>query len=136
MVSDRGILLVTAVLACLPGSCTEDPTGPLSTGMWGGVGISFDVSADSTVAEFDCASGVVRGPIRLDGGRFRQPVDYIVGQGGPIREGEPPDLRAAVYDGRVSGRRLDLIIEVEGFAQALGPFRLERGSAAVLRRCL
>lgn len=137
MASERGFRLVLTLLACSAlAACTEEPTGPLRSGLWGGIGISFEVLADSTVVEFDCASGVVRAPIQLERGRFREPGDYIVGHGGPIREGEPPDLRAASYNGVVAGRRLELTVEVEGFTQPLGPYQLDRGRAPVLRKCL
>ena len=137
MASKRGFRLALALLACsAPAACTDHPTGPLPSGQWGGIGISFDVLGDSTVIEFDCAAGVVRAPIQLERGRFRQPGDYIVGQGGPIREDEPPDVRRAWYTGVVSGRRLELTIEVEGFPQVRGPFQLDRGRTPVLRKCL
>lgn len=125
-----------APLACLALACDSDPTGPLATGTWGGTGIAFEVSADSTLVEFDCAHGVVRGPIRLEDGRFRQEGIFVPEHGGPIREDEPPDVRAAVYLGRVDGRDLELRVQADGLTQELGPYVLRRGSAPILRKCL
>ena len=137
MASLRDVSTRCAVLACLlPLGCAADPTGPLAPGIWGGTGISFDVSPDSAVVEFDCAHGIVRGPISLRDGQFRRAGDFILERGGPIREGEPPDLRAAVYTGVISGGTLEITIQVEGIAQDLGPYVVRRGAAPVIRRCL
>jgi hypothetical protein len=121
-------------LGCL--ACASDPTGPLATGTWGGTGIAFEVARDSTLVEFDCAHGVVRGPIRLESGRFAHDGIFVLEHGGPIREGEPPDVRAAVYKGKADGRDLELTVTVNGLAQEVGPYLLRRGAAPVLRKCL
>lgn len=122
-------------LALLP-ACAADPVGPLATGTWGGTGIAFEVSADSGLVEFDCAHGVVRGPIRLQDGRFRQGGILVLEHGGPIREGEVPDSRAAVYSGRFDGRILELRVQAEGLTQEPGPYALRHGATPVLRKCL
>ena len=126
-----------AVPACLLVlGCAGDPTGPLGSGLWGGTGIAFEVFADSTRVEFDCAHGFVHGPIHVLEGRFREAGGFVLEHGGPIREDEEPDLRAAIYSGTVSGGTLALTVQVEGLAQELGPYGLRLGAAPVLRKCL
>jgi len=123
-------------LACaLALACQSDPTGPLGPGSWGGTGASLDVGPDSTIFEFDCAHGVVRGPVNLDRGRFRQAGDYVL-EGGPVSNDNPPETRDAVYAGTVQGQNMWLTVEVDGLTAVVGPFVLRRGAAPLLRKCL
>jgi hypothetical protein len=116
-------------------ACQSDPTGPLGPGSWGGTGASLYVGPDSTIFEFDCAHGVVRGLIDLDRGRFRLAGDYVL-EGGPVSNDDPPETRNAVYAGTANGPDLWLSVEVDGFTSVVGPFVLRHGAAPLLRKCL
>lgn len=125
-----------ALLGGLLAACESTPTGPLETGTWGGTGIAFEVAAESTAIEFDCAHGQVRGRIRLEDGRFSAAGEFVLEHGGPIREGEIPDTRDALYWGLVQGGTLTLSVRVDGLTQDPGPFTLRRGASPILRKCL
>lgn len=127
---------VVAFVFALLVACGEDLVGPLEQGIWGGVGVGLTVQADSALIEFDCAHGVIEAPLMLEDGRFSLPGRFVLEHGGPVIEGEEPDVRAATYHGAMRDRILDLTVAVEGLGGDLGPYLLRRGDSPQLRKCL
>jgi len=117
-----------AVLILMAGS------SPLAEGAWGGPHIQMTVGPEGAVVEMDCAHGAVDGPIAVGSdGRFRASGTYAAEHGGPVREGEEAG-RAAVYEGRVEGKKLTLVIKVA--EEEIGTFELTHGRSGRITKCL
>lgn len=72
--------------------------------------------------EYDCADGVIEGPIRPDrAGRFTAAGTHTPGRGGPIREDEVlPSFRAR-YDGQINGWEIHpLVVAAQFRRQGVG----------------
>lgn len=107
---------------------------PLAEGAWGGPHIQMTVGAEGAVVEMDCAHGGVDGPIAVGSdGRFRASGTYAAEHGGPVRE-EDEKGRPAVYEGRVEGKKLTLVIKVAG--EEVGTFELIQGRSGRITKCL
>ena len=83
------------------------------TGDWGGEHVSLTLSPS---------------------GAFSVPGKHVPEHGGPVRMGEPPGSQAALYQGTVSGDRLQLRVTSNG--AEVGSYQLRRGASAQLFRCL
>jgi hypothetical protein len=130
------LLLAVAGLAagCPSGRPAVDA---LPTGLWGGEGLSLEVTATATALEFDCAHGTVEGswPVRSDGS-FSVPGRLVREQGGPAREGETADEHPATYEGHLDGTRLALDVRLDDDGSRTGPFAAVLGREPLLRKCL
>lgn len=111
--------------------------GPtVANGRWGGLGVSLSISDSGAEAEFDCAHGTIRGPLRLDSeGRFDVPGAFVRERPGPVREGEGDVEEPARYRGRADGDTLKLEVFLPGPGRTVGPYTLERGATPRLRKC-
>lgn len=117
-----------AVLMLMAGS------SPLADGVWGGPHIQMTVGPEGAAVEMDCAHGAVDGPIAVGSdGRLRASGTYAAEHGGPVREDEDAG-RPAVYEGRVEGEKLTLVIKVAG--EEVGTFELTHGRSGRLMKCL
>ena len=117
-----------AVLMLMAGS------SPLAEGVWGGPHIQMTVGPEGTAVEMDCAHGAVEGPVAVGSdGRFRASGTYAAEHAGPVRE-EDEKGRPAVYEGRVEGKKLTLVIKVAG--EEAGTFELTHGRSSRLTKCL
>jgi hypothetical protein len=128
-----------AVVGCAVVGCTLSGPSPNDgapvTGAWGTTHAALTLTDTGGSIEYDCASGVLRSPVRPDAvGRFAVDGVHVRGHGGPVRIGEVPDSLPARYVGRVSGDRMTLRVLVG--ADTLGPFELRRGAEPRLFRCL
>jgi len=105
--------------------------------MWGAQGLELIVGSAQASAEFDCASGVVPGPLVLDGsGRFETLGVITLGQGGPVRDDQQPDVHPARYRGVYSDGILTLDIRITDLDRDVGTFQLRRGASGTLVKCL
>ena len=124
------ILLSAAFLMLMAGS------SPLTEGMWGGTGIQMTVDPKGAVLDLDCAHGAIEGPIAVGSdGRFRASGTYAVEHAGPVREEDENGGRPAVYEGRVEGKKLTLVITLADGKEA-GTFELAHGRAGRVRKCM
>lgn len=115
-------LMLTAVLS-------------LAEGVWGGTHIEMTVGPEGATVEMDCAHGAVREPIAIGkDGRFHAAGTYVAERGGPVREGEEGSGRPAVYEGKVEGKTMTLVIKVA--EEEIGTFQLTHGRAGRIRKCL
>lgn len=106
----------------------------LAEGVWGGPHIQMTVGPEGIAVEMDCAHGAVDGPVAVGSdGRFRASGTYAAEHGGPVREGEEAG-RPAVYEGRVEGTKLTLVIKVGG--EEVGAFELVHGRSGRITKCL
>ena len=119
------------------GGCVTSPAPVDALGLWGGSHVSLEITAAGARVEYDCADGVIEGPIRPDrAGRFVAAGTHTPGHGGPVREGEIlPSFRAR-YEGQINGESMNLLVTLIDTGGVLGPFELRRGSPGLLVRCL
>src|SRR5829696_9052664 len=115
-------ILYSAVLMILMAG-----SAPLAEGIWGGPSIQMTVGPQGAAVDLHCANGAIDGPIAVGSdGRFRASGTYAVEHGGPMREGEEMG-RPAVYEGRVEGKKLTLVILIAEGKQEVGTFELTQG---------
>ena len=131
----RVSILLALLLPC--GCMTASSASPALVGQWGGQHIGLEVGPAGGRVDYDCAAGTIDEPLSTDaGGRFRARGTHTPGQGGPARIGEVPEKYPAIYQGRVSGDRMTLTVDVPARSLQLGPFALRRGAQPMLLRCL
>ena len=81
----------------------------ISTGSWGGHHISMKVGAKSATIEYDCANGVIDGPLVVDdNGHFNLRGTHRTEHGGPIRADESSKGQPATYTGAINGNTMTL----------------------------
>lgn len=106
----------------------------LAHGTWGGSHIEMTVGPDGATFEMDCAHGAIREPVSVGkDGRFRASGTYAPEHGGPVREGDE-EGRPAVYEGRVEGKTMTLVIRVG--EEEIGTYELTQGRSGRIRKCL
>jgi hypothetical protein len=121
-----------------PSRPTTDPNPPgeTLTGAWGGLHVLLNLSADGGRIEYDCAQGTIDQPVRPDAsGAFHVRGQHTQHQGGPARVAdEPPAPKQALYDGTVTGDRMQLRVSIDG--EAIGNYALQRGADPQMVHCL
>ncbi len=135
----RSMTSVTALAAALVIGCSssDDVTGPVAAGAWGGVGISLIATEQGAQLEFDCALGEISERLVLDPeGGFTLDGTFTPEHGGPIREDEVLESEPATYAGVIDGDQMTLTIHLLERGTISGPFALEREGSALLRKCL
>jgi len=106
----------------------------ISTGLWGGQHISMKVGAKSATIEYDCANGVIDGPLMVDAdGHFNLRGTHHAQHGGPIRADETSQGQPATYTGSIESNTMTLTLKV-GDAEA-ETFTLEKGHEGELFKC-
>ena len=106
----------------------------ITTGVWGGEHIHIEVGEKSASIEYDCAHGMIEGPLVLDAsGRFNLRGTHTPERGGPIRADEQPQSQPAKYVGSISGNKMTLTLKLEGFDDEV--FTLEKGKQGELFKC-
>lgn len=132
------LLLLCALLlaACaVPGPGAAPRPGTALEGNWGGAHVALTLSATGGSIEYDCAHGMLDAAVVPDAsGAFVVAGRHVREHGGPERVGEQLPSQPALYEGRVSGERMQLRVRVG--ADTLGPFTLQRGASAQLMKCL
>ena len=106
----------------------------ISTGMWGGPHISMKVGAKSATIEYDCANGVINGPLVIDAnGNFKLRGTHRAEHGGPIRADESDAGSSATYTGSIKGNQMTLTLKIgDGEPET---FTLEKGKEGELFKC-
>ena len=136
MLKQRPLLtiLAVAVAACRTGG---ESVGEPITGAWGGTHVGLVLKADGGTLEYDCASGSIDEPLRLDrAGAFTAIGTHVPGNGGPEIEGQQPPRLPAHYSGMVRRERMTLRVRIPSTGVEIGPLTLRRGAEPILFRCL
>jgi len=108
----------------------------VTRGVWGGDHIRIEVEDDNASVEYDCAHGVISGPLKLDGeGHFRARGTHVREHGGPMRDNETPPNHPADYSGSIDGDRMTLTVTLTDSSESVGRFTLVRGSDGNLVKC-
>ena len=107
----------------------------IASGVWGGQHINIKVGAKSATIEYDCASGVIDGPLVVDSdGNFKLRGTHTMQRGGPVRADEAPRKAPATYTGSIKGNTMTLTMKLDDSADE-ETFTLERGKDGELFRC-
>ena len=106
----------------------------IPTGVWGGQHINIEVGEKSATIEYDCASGVITGPLIVDAnGNFKLRGTHRIERGGPIRADDDSKGHPATYTGSIKGNTMTLTLKVgDGDAET---FTLEKGKEGELVKC-
>ena len=106
----------------------------IPTGVWGGQHINIEVGEKSAKIEYDCANGVIDGPLLVDtNGNFDLRGTHRMERGGPIRVDGDSKGQPATYTGSIKGNTMTLTLKVgDGDAES---FTLEKGRQGRLRKC-
>jgi hypothetical protein len=106
----------------------------IPTGVWGGQHINIEVGEKSATIEYDCASGVINGPLSVDAsGNFKLRGIHRPGRGGPIRLDDDSKAQPATYTGKIEGNTMTLTLKVGD--SDTETFTLEKGKQGELFRC-
>ena len=124
------VLVVVFLISCASGTEMQK----IPTGVWGGEHINLEVGAKSATIEYDCAHGMIEGPLVVDAnGRFDLRGTHTPERGGPIRADEQPKSHPAHYVGSISGNTMKLTLKLEGADDET--FTLEKGKQGELFKC-
>jgi hypothetical protein len=124
------VLVVIFLISCASATDMER----IPTGVWGGDHINIEVGSKSASIEYDCAHGVIEGPLVVDaGGRFNLRGTHTPERGGPIHADEQPRSQPAKYVGSITGNKMTLTLKLEGFDDET--FTLEKGKQGELFKC-
>ena len=103
-------------------------------GVWGGQHINIEVGEKSATIEYDCASGVINGPLVVDSnGNFKLRGTHRIERGGPIRADEKPNEHPATYTGSIKGNTMTLTLKLSSSDEET--FTLEKGKQGELFKC-
>src|ERR1044071_291038 len=98
----------------------------ISTGLWGGQHISMKVGTKSATIEYDCANGVIQGPLTIDAnGNFKLRGTHRAEHGGPVRADESNEGSPATYTGSIKGNEMTLTLKLDDDEPQT--FTLEKG---------
>ena len=123
------VLLVSLVLLISMMNMQRIPTG-----VWGGQHINIEVGEKSAKIEYDCASGVIDGPLTVEAnGSFKLRGTHRPERGGPIRANDDTKGQPATYTGSIKGNTMTLTLKV-GDADT-ETFTLEKGKEGELFKC-
>ena len=127
------VLLVCFVLFISVTATTKNMQR-IPTGVWGGQHINIEVGEKSAKIEYDCANGVINGPLVVESdGSFKLQGTHKTERGGPIRAGDDTKGQPATYTGSIKGKTMTLTLKVgDGEAET---FTLEKGKEGRLVKC-
>ena len=127
------VFVVVIVLAVCAVARTQK-MNRIATGVWGGQHISINVGAKSASIEYDCAKGVIDGPLVVDAdGHFNLRGTHTMERGGPIRADENPKGQPASYTGSIKGNTMTLTLKLAD--EDVETFTLEKGKPGELFKC-
>lgn len=125
------VVILLAVFTVIAGS---QKMQRIPAGNWGGLHINMNVGAKSAAIEYDCASGVIQGPLVLDGeGNFNLRGIHRIERGGPVRADEKPNEVPATYTGSIKGDTMTLNLKLSD--SDVETFTLEKGKEGELFKC-
>jgi hypothetical protein len=127
-------VLVVLMLLTISAAARIQKMQLISKGLWGGQHISMQVGAKSATIEYDCATGVIDGPLLVDAvGEFDLRGTHRTERGGPIRADESSKGPPAIYTGSIQGNKMTLTVKVGDLEPET--FTLEKGKEGELVKC-
>jgi hypothetical protein len=127
-----GVFLVSLVLLVSVTARTQNMQR-IPTGVWGGPHINIEVGEKSARIEYDCATGVIDGPLVVDSnGTFKLRGTHRAERGGPIRADDDTKGQPATYTGSIKANTMTLTLKVGDSEET---FTLEKGKEGELVKC-
>ncbi len=131
------MLFVLALLFIFYIGCTSSISQIDLAGSWGGEHISLTVLDSTANLEFDCAYGTIDEPISVDTeGNFEVTGIHVFEHGGPIRIDETLEKYPCLYNGRIEGEKMTLILILKDTETEIDTFWLTRGAEPIIYKCL
>ena len=132
--SHRIVVLLVVLLTVYSVIAETRKMQRIPMGNWGGQHIDMKVGAKSATIEYDCASGVIQGPLIVDSeGNFNLRGIHRMERGGPIRADAKPNEVPATYTGSIKGNTMTLNLKVSD--SDVETFTLEKGKKGELFKC-
>jgi hypothetical protein len=132
------VLVIVSLVLLIVSSAASRPRKMqrLPTGNWGGPHITIEFGPRSATIVYDCANGTIDGPFTIDSkGRFTWRGTHNREHGGPIRIGEKPNTRQAIYSGWIKGDTMTLTVKLAATDEGLETYTLKRGSEGRVFKC-
>jgi hypothetical protein len=108
----------------------------LTKGTWGGMHIRIDVTQAEATVDYDCANGIIDGPLSVAAdGTFSWSGIHRRERGGPIRKDAPAPVSPAVYTGLIRGDTMTLTVKLKDAGEEIGTYKLKRGSVGQVFKC-
>jgi hypothetical protein len=134
MFSKQTMVAVVVLLAVCSVIAETRKMQRIPTGNWGGQHINIKVTPQSATIEYDCATGVIQGPLVIDrNGNFNLHGTHRMERGGPVRADETPKELPATYTGSIRGNSMTLNLKVSD--AEVETFKLEKGKEGELFKC-
>jgi hypothetical protein len=128
-----GVFLVSVILLVSVTAKTQNMKR-IPAGVWGGQHINIQVGEKSATIEYDCASGVIDGPLVVDAnGNFNLRGTHRAERGGPVRANDDTKGKPATYTGSVKENTMTLTLQVGD--DDTETFTLEKGKEGELFKC-
>jgi len=133
---DPALLFLLSAALWLPTLAKPQKMERMQPGRWGGDHISLNVESNAATVEYDCAHGIVNGPLEVDSsGRFNLTGTYIGEYSGPVRGDKPLTQSGARYTGWTDGRQMKLTVTILRTNKVVAAFLLERGREGRVNKC-
>lgn len=132
------LLVIISLVLLIATSASSRPRKMqrIPPGTWGGSHIRIEVGPLSATIEYDCANGMIEGPITIDSkGRFTWRGTHNREHGGPVRIDEQTNGRPAIYSGSIKGETMTLTVKLADTNEVLDTYTLKRGSQGRVFKC-
>ena len=130
----KGIGVIIGSLLLISVTAKTQKMQRIPAGNWGGQHINMVVGAKSAKIEYDCASGVIKGPLVVDrDGNFNLRGIHRIERGGPVRADEKANEVPATYTGSIKGNTMTLHLKLSD--SDVETFTLEKGKEGELFKC-
>ena len=117
-------------------SVTSAQAAPVASGVWRAPGAVLTIGGQRSRIELATAEASIDGPINADAqGRFKTKGQFQTYTPGPQRADEPPMMRHAHIQGRVTADRLEMTVQVEG-ESTMRRYVFKKGQPAKLIRMM
>ncbi len=127
-------ILIIVLLSIFSLAVATQKMQRIAKGVWGGQHINLNVGANSATIEYDCASGVIDGPLVIDSeGKFNLRGTHSPERGGPMRADDNPNRQPASYSGSIKGNTMTLKLKLGD--SDVETFTLEKGKPGDLFKC-
>jgi hypothetical protein len=108
----------------------------LQPGTWGGPHIRLSVGPNSATIDYDCANGLINGPLTIDSkGRFTWRGSHNREHAGPVRRDEESNGSPAIYSGWIKGDTMTLTVKLADGNDDVETYTLQRGSDGRVFKC-
>ena len=132
----RPLSLATAGAQLAVGAIEVSSPAEANGNVWGGEHIEITMNANGGDIEFDCASGTISAPFKVDAqGKFQADGTFTREHGGPVRLNEDNATAPAKYSGSIAGDTMHLDVVLVQSKENVGSYVLKRGQAGRVFKC-